>query len=140
MKILFLDIDGVLNTGNGGLHPDKLGLLRRIIIHTECKVVLSSTWRQHSYDRIKEELLIYDVTPDLTKVGEATGLVVDGDREEEIHQWIKSKQSDNPTTHLKFCILDDSSKFNLYKSKLVKTEREVGLTTELAGKVIKILS
>lgn len=54
MKIIFLDIDGVLNsnftdeyTKSGSLFvdDDKVRLLKKLIDETNAKVVLSSTWR-----------------------------------------------------------------------------------------------
>lgn len=51
MRILFLDVDGVLNAhdryanGHCGLHADKLALLDGIVARTGCKIVLSSAWR-----------------------------------------------------------------------------------------------
>jgi len=48
VKILFLDVDGVLNGKNygyGGVDDSLLALLKTIIEETGCKVVLSTTWR-----------------------------------------------------------------------------------------------
>lgn len=50
MRVLFLDVDGVLNSHtrafmDGGLHVDKLLLLDDIISRSRCKIVLSSAWR-----------------------------------------------------------------------------------------------
>lgn len=55
MKLLFLDIDGVLNRDRDfaqqlGLGADVIGQecvdqLRRVITATDCRIVLSSTWR-----------------------------------------------------------------------------------------------
>jgi hypothetical protein len=51
MKILFLDIDGVLNTYKENYKPvdyldkNKIALLKRIIDETKCKIVISSSWR-----------------------------------------------------------------------------------------------
>ena len=47
--VLFLDVDGVLNTaqmpGRHALHPKLLGRLRAIVDATGCSIVLSTTWR-----------------------------------------------------------------------------------------------
>jgi hypothetical protein len=51
MKLLFLDIDGVLNShdqhpnGYCGIHPEKVMLLNGIVEKTNCKIVISSAWR-----------------------------------------------------------------------------------------------
>jgi len=51
VKILLLDVDGVLNdhtrhaNGYCGLQPDKLARLDRIVAATGCRIVLASAWR-----------------------------------------------------------------------------------------------
>ncbi len=52
MKLLFLDIDGVLNDHQydrdvlcGQIHKDKVALLNRVLRETGCHIVLSSAWR-----------------------------------------------------------------------------------------------
>jgi len=51
MKILFLDIDGVLNNhthmenGYCGIDRDKVRLLNKILDETECQIVITSAWR-----------------------------------------------------------------------------------------------
>jgi len=51
MKVIFLDIDGVLthisytNTENYDLDEEKIKLLKKIINKTEAKIVLISSWR-----------------------------------------------------------------------------------------------
>lgn len=70
MKVLFLDIDGVLNSvkfykqsgKKGGLLKDidgaALGRLLRVVLSTDCKIVISSSWRiQHTHNDIREMLL-----------------------------------------------------------------------------------
>lgn len=57
MKVLFLDIDGVLNAhdphpnGYCGLHPDKVARLDRIVAATGCRIVLASAWRYMVLER-----------------------------------------------------------------------------------------
>jgi hypothetical protein len=51
VKILFLDIDGVLNdhaqhrNGYCGIDPQKAGLLDFVVGETGCRIVLASAWR-----------------------------------------------------------------------------------------------
>lgn len=52
MKVLFLDIDGVLNDHSwdaavmcGQIHPDKVDRLNRVLRATDARIVLSSAWR-----------------------------------------------------------------------------------------------
>ena len=76
MKIIFLDIDGVLNNYNtlgegANWEPDLVKILNRIIKETKAKIVLSSTWRQieHYRNIIKNDIKINYIgkTPKLWK-------------------------------------------------------------------------
>ena len=58
MKIIFLDIDGVLNyrgckskspSGCYGIEQDKVKLLKNIVEQTNAKLVLTSTWKTDWY-------------------------------------------------------------------------------------------
>ena len=68
MKVIFLDIDGVLNTekrllnNNGELYveKDKIELLKEIIDKTKAKVVLSSTWRVLAQSKDSKEYPKYE--------------------------------------------------------------------------------
>ena len=47
IKVLFLDVDGVLHTRycfDGKLRADQIQNLTQIVSATDCKIVLSSTW------------------------------------------------------------------------------------------------
>ena len=63
MKVIFLDIDGVLNCrasksrcgGFIGIDNDKVKRLRKIVEATNAKIVLTSTWRVHWERFAKEE-------------------------------------------------------------------------------------
>ena len=55
MKVIFLDVDGVLNSNDwlennrvrkeNSVNPEKVKLLAEIVQNTNAEVVLSSTWR-----------------------------------------------------------------------------------------------
>src|ERR1700728_3493853 len=56
MKVIFLDIDGVLNNHQfdteimcGQIHKDKVILLNSILRRTDARIVLSSAWRYLVY-------------------------------------------------------------------------------------------
>ncbi len=117
MKVIFLDIDGVLNSSaydrqrtseDGNIDKTRLLLLKRLVDKTGAKIVLSSSWRVHweknsdECDDIGREIIsdfssagleLYDKTP---KVGYL-------ERSEEIHMWLK----DNPDVQ-SFVIFDDN--------------------------------
>lgn len=159
MKIIFLDIDGVLNsTKSMSLsedkkwadepNPENIKWLNYIIEKTGAKIVISSTWRignrSHLFDRyfhalgIKGEVI--DVTPRL-----------DSYRGTEIKCWLlehKSKinkyKNDNWFSNKEkiesFVILDDDSDMEDLKKYLVLIDNNFGLTKEDADKAIGVLN
>lgn len=148
IKVIFLDVDGVLNnrmttrrtktTGYIFVGNKHIRNLKRIINETDAKVVLSSDWR---YDRddpkqngdfleLRDELMrrgikFYGFTPDLRS---AT-------RGEEITLWL----SEHPEVS-NFVILDDRSDMEPNKDHLVQTTMIHGLGEEDADKAIRILN
>lgn len=144
MKVLFLDIDGVLNSRAYvyrmrakdkkyrlwlDVDPIAVELLRRIIKETDCKVVLSSTWRLYkdSRDMVRDKVVRYiDCTADLQR-GSKRGIVPRG---EEVDLWLKQHPE---VTH--YAILDDDSDF-LPNQWLFKTTFDTGLTEDITQAVI----
>jgi len=144
MKLIFLDIDGVLNshdffykrhetTGKmqGGcrresIDPDALRRLERIINETGAKIVISSSWRIGRETVEIKELLriagfkhwqeIIDRTPSTSSLTERRG--------EEIRMWLDK----NPENIGNFIILDDDSDMDKLMDRLVHTDWEHGLT------------
>lgn len=137
MKVLFLDIDGVVNkqdnfdrSKNPGLYPlDSYCafLVGRIVLQTSCKVVLSSSWRCHpdGVRNVSERVIeLLDVTPQLRS----------SFRGDEINAWLESHDNID-----KYAILDDDTDF--YEDQpLFKTTFKDGLTDEIAEKVIDYLN
>ncbi len=136
MKILFLDVDGVLNNyKTGGLFTiskSKLRLLSYIVNNTNCEIVLSSTWRLNvmgELDVLKKrlwyrKLTIKDVTPRFNSI-----------RGEEIQYWLKHNEGVTS-----WCILDDSDDMlDDQRLNFVHTNGLIGMTKEDADKVIEIL-
>ena len=145
MKILFLDIDGVLNTHESLIQNIEfdtacLNQLERIIQTTGCKIVISSAWRmfgkQYIIDTINQAAgyvgnitqAIIDMTPDRACNGDLRG--------DEIQAWL------NQNTDLvsQFVIVDDDTDMGNLLPYLVKTNPQSGLTVKLANKIIKRLS
>lgn len=139
MKVIFLDVDGVLNTSNGrcdmGLYcllPTALANLKDIVDKTNASIVLSSTWRiyDEALEILKRKLQelgldIYAVTP---RLGRA--------RWHEIKSWLA-----NHPYVTKYAIIDDDP----YACRLddqpmmFMTNDTDGLTPEIAAKVIEYL-
>lgn len=140
MKVIFLDIDGVLNThydyeknGFDYLNPELIKILKKIIVETNCEIVLSSTWRLCSSDFsfVKqilscENIEITDITPHLNQ----------SPRSEEIKSWL----SYNPHVQ-KFAIIDDekSAGYN-FEESFFETDYKKGLTTKIAENIIEHLN
>jgi len=158
MKLLFLDVDGVLNDGYRGypfLVEHCLRILKHIIEETKAQIVLSSNWRLFNDYRavlmpklIEHGIIEKDVfssTPDL----DLDHLPL---RPREILQWIRDFTSicpwqtnrELPHVH-QFVVIDDR---NLVKelyghslyAQFVQTNGQTGLTMEVAKKAIKLLN
>jgi hypothetical protein len=137
MKVLFLDIDGVVNKIDNfnpaiknNLYPIDsycAFLVGRIQLQTGCEVVLSSSWRHHpeSVKNVSERVVkLLDVTPTLDKY-----------RGDEVQAWLDK----HPDVD-KYAILDDDMDFYVYQApNYFKTRFEDGLTDEIAEAVIEHL-
>lgn len=152
MKVLFLDIDGVLNSQawmlSGNWHDSKLSQLdpgtvarlNTILDATDCNVVLSSTWR-----------LNVPLTK-LTHLLESRGLsgahrerfigstiqshlarCDGGGRGTEIDAWLKRCPAES------FAILDDDSDMAPHQAQFVQTSWAVGLQDTDVERVIRLL-
>jgi len=161
MKVIFLDIDGVLNheqfyRGKDpsiikildlNLHIDthSVKLLSQICETTGAKVVLSSTWRRHqSLDKAREIFMqkgftgeIIDQTPDLTLNNP------DFLRGNEILKWVKQNEvmlGANHREYKDYVILDDKT-FMLYwqKDNFFKIDPKCGLNPDDVAEVINFL-
>lgn len=122
MKVIFLDIDGVLNSDEyvdrvkksdiQGIERDidieKVKLLKRAIDETGAKVVLSSTWRYTKNARYLKELLAnYGIRLDSTPyIQDKRGL--------EIKKWLSENQGVED-----FLIIDDEI-FDSFDEELMK--------------------
>lgn len=115
MRILFLDIDGVLNSDiydrnkgetDGNIDISRLPLLKALIDETDAKIVLSSSWREHWE---KEEGLLSPVGQELIETFKRAGIEISdktpvmSSRREEISFWL----SCHPETE-SFAIFDDN--------------------------------
>lgn len=132
MKVIFLDIDGVVNCattkqrhgGFIGIDPEKAELVKRLIKNTGAKVVLSSTWRLDEESREHVKLVVtdfIDVTPRFRFDH------IRGDRRGE-------EVADGLSRHpevTRYAILDDDRDF-LPGQPLFKSTWQDGLTGEIA--------
>lgn len=149
-KVIFLDIDGVLNdeetnattpSGHVGIRDKKVKLLKKIVEATDAKVVISSDWRlcDHAIDKdykyLRNKLKyvgnieIYGTTPNINWQH----------RGAEIRRWLQ----DNPTVK-DYVILDDIEFNDFYPKDFYKhvviTDFYYGLTEEDVDEAIHILN
>lgn len=142
--VLFLDIDGVLNTRKSLLEDremdkDCLEQLERVVKATGCKIVISSSWRIMGKMHV-----IRMMNKTLGRVGETVRAVIgctptrldNSDlRGDEIQAWL-DKHTDQVQ---KFIILDDETDMGALLPHLVQTNIESGLTPEIADELIEKL-
>jgi hypothetical protein len=135
VKVLFLDIDGVVNCastqqrhrGAIGIDPYMAFLVGKIQLDTGCEIVLSSTWRLWPETKAEVERQVaklYDVTP-----------VLNNDfRGDEVIAWL-----DVHPEVTKYAIVDDASDFHDWQP-LFKTEWKTGITEEIAQNITEYLN
>lgn len=135
MKIIFLDVDGVLNTPNirrndmYALGHNQLLLLKAIIDRTNCQIVLSSTWRL--YNEARKALLRTFQHYGIPKWIDVTKSL-DGPRSEEIKLYLSSID-----TYKAVGIDDDPDIiFEEVNYKPFITDTKIGLTPKIADSVI----
>jgi hypothetical protein len=152
MRLLILDIDGVLNStrsaiGFGGfghmptailqmppdevrrvanLDPVAYGILNRILTETRCKVLISSVWRMGAtIEELNYLFLCHQLPP--VVIGR-TDIHPSGFRGREVRQWLAKHKRLGIKDYL---ILDDDSDFFSYqKGRFLKVDGAVGLGYE----------
>ena len=136
MKILFLDIDGVVNCestaqrhrGAIGIDPYMALLVARIVERTGAKVVLSSTWRLWADARDEVRSQVCDFI-------DSTSSIAGASRGEEIQDWI-----DLHPEITKYAILDDDTAIlDNQKENWFRTYWHKGITKEIAERVVEHL-
>jgi hypothetical protein len=159
MNLIFLDIDGVLNSVESMMRkkqerdcapieganredrddwPDEtlVARLNRLIHETESCVVISSTWRYMGFKKVKH-FLIHCGIPEPVIIG-ATPIMPGTRRGRQIQQWmddnyIQMREFD------KFIILDDDSDMLHLMPYLIQTKNAVGLQDADVDRAIRIL-
>lgn len=163
-KILFLDLDGVLNTFDnlfsmsviekltgkpsmdsyGHLFDDRcVNWLEYIILNTKCKIVISSTWRRSGLDNMKkmweERNLpgeVIDITPTIVDK-----IIIDKYKPNNINadRGYEIQQWIDNNDIETYCIVDDDSDM-LSHQNFVKVDGKFGLEYISSNKIINILN
>ena len=156
-KIIFLDIDGVLNSmelsdklEERDMEPfmgidvdeDNLEQLRYIVEKTGAQIVLSSSWRHAWHEKgpmirvgraLDQAMASYGL-----KIISKTKHLHKGNRSLEVKDWMRGKRIRS------FVILDDTDydweEYSLGEHWVRTSFMEGGLTRELAGKAVDILN
>ena len=162
-KVVFLDIDGVLNSNfcneshqmeisDGTLiDQEKIELLAELFNKTDAKIVLHSGWRMwfdanlkplrkesEQLDNMLNDvgLSIYDVTPDLTTEEIRRSKKFSLVKADEIILWLKLHEEVT-----EWVVIDDLDLHNeLIGSHQIKTDSMVGLTMEDVEATMKLLN
>lgn len=160
MNYLFLDIDGVLNTGRysdylieNGLcetdadgylfDPEAVQNLEHIIEATDAKIIITSTWRLDGDMQVlwrNRNLAgeVIGITPTLLRE-KAIGRIrmYYGHRGEEVERWLQ----DNAIASYNYAILDDEDDYLPHQAEhLILTDPMTGITKDIAESVISLLA
>lgn len=159
-KLLFLDVDGVLNSARyihaigekwddpvHQMDPTAVQRLNQITDATQAQIVVSSTWRL-AFDRVADGLVklqhcfadygitgsIIGMTPYLVRQGSSIIHLAYGTRSDEIRQWL----TDHDALNTNFVILDDETIVG-FDGHHIKTEFETGLLDVHVQRAIQLL-
>lgn len=161
MKILFLDIDGVLNNHTSGtmylsgsdehygIDENNVQQLLRILRNTDCQIVWSTNWRNHPDDWSwgNEKHQYHSPFPALRKRfknfvhKDSEAPHTDGaDKAYDIACWIQNHRKELENGCI--VILDDMSnqRLDVYGSCFKKTDPNFGLTEMMADQIIKFFN
>jgi hypothetical protein len=136
MKLIFLDIDGVLNKNDSQLldvcviEEKQLLLLSDLIRRSGAEVILTSSWRLTTDEPWREPLLRGGVS-----VAGQTARLNGNNRRQEIELYLKEHSGAES-----FVILDDQAgRWGKLKNNCVHINPKVGLTEENVAQTLKIL-
>jgi hypothetical protein len=155
MKVLFLDIDGVLNSHSfwkrrvelahsmdDKIDPLAVQRLNRLTDETGAKIVVSSTWRlpyvwSNQFDMLATNIKNIGITAEV--IGMTPDHKKSYGRGGEIQAWMTKAWEDGLNIE-SFVIIDDDSDMDHLLPFLVKTTFTDGLQEEHIESAIKILS
>lgn len=135
MKVLFLDMDGVVNDFTTKVLPEKMALLQEIYLATGCVAVLSSMWRRYihrgMFTLVGFNFLLATHNLDLDVID----TIGPGEEDEEargilIKEWLIR----HPEVQT-YCVVDDM-RGGFDGLTIVRTNGRVGLTEANAQEII----
>ena len=129
MKVIFMDVDGVINSAENGwkITPFKVRMVNEVASATGAFIVISSDWRIEANDRqaIRNSGINFiDCTADYN------------DRPREIAEWVATHEVEN------YVIIDDTDfKWSKEQRKhFVQTKTRTGITERKRDRAIKIMN
>ena len=153
MRVIFLDIDGVLNCsdyrrqvlGQGyysvAIQQHQVERIKKLVEKTEAVIVLISSWRKYwrpegSIDGAGKRIEVAFALEGLS-ITDKTPVLKDGSRSLEIEQWLKGKGYIN-----QYVILDDNDFLwsKPLRSHWVCCSDDTGLTDQLVDLAEKVLN
>jgi len=147
MKVIFLDIDGVMSsirsTRMDDFSQEAVAALNTMLRNTDARIVLSTSWREIYDDKNLEYILTYNGV-DANKVIGHTPILYAGIfrgkdpdiRGKEIHLWLE-KHGKNASG---ICILDDKPQMGYMSPWLLLTKSFNGLLKSDASKGVTLLN
>lgn len=143
MKVIFLDIDGVLNKFTGHQEPligaQQAALLNSIVVATDAKLVISSTWRNMIYEGHFDRhgfaymLRTHGINADV--IGVTPRNEESDGRGWQIRGWLAGKYDDIE----RWIVIDDNPDKLMLTMPLVQPRSDTGLTEECAALAIEML-
>ena len=152
MRVIFLDIDGVLNSGRTArafqgsvlmrqLDPVAVGMLRNVVEKSGAEIVLSSTWRLSENWREETarclcgagwpvdgrlDSIFLDRTPKYLGINTVRG--------DEIQKWLE----DNPEYDDYIIIDDDSDMLESQMDRFINVDYQIGLSVDNWNRICEI--
>ena len=143
MKIIFLDVDGVLinraacRAGFGKVDPVCIAVLNKLLADSGAFIVVSSCWRMgKTVLELRDLFNDWGVTPG--RILDRTGRSNDV-RGVEIQEWLDQREKHRGDVE-SFVIVDDDSDMAHLLHRHVKTSMATGLTEEHAELVKKLFA
>lgn len=142
MKVLFLDVDGVLNlfpnpARNGVFNKTQCVNLQMLLNKVpDLKIVVSSSWRTFGLEAMRDILKSNGIDP--RRVLDVTGHEKSPDNKDhrgfQVYNWLKK----HPNVK-SFAIVDDENDFGSLRTHLLRTNRYLGLTQANVEKLMEML-
>lgn len=152
MRLIFLDVDGVLNSvsfwitryvrGQSQIDPEAVAYLNELTDQTGANLVISSAWRHRGIKEMRRILKangvrasVVGLTPSLEHKDSGSPLWISPGRGIEIAAWLQASKRAVES----FVILDDDNDMGDLLPRLVRTDYHIGLTPTDAMKARDML-